>query len=52
MQFNSVMAFSAKVFGSEAAARDFTTRATALFSDPEVFVYCTLFYVEGRVPGG
>jgi hypothetical protein len=20
------------------------------FSDPEVYVYCTLFYVQGRVP--
>ena len=51
-QFNSVMPFTTRVFGSEQAAREFTARTVQLLNDPEVFVYCTLFYVEGTVPGG
>ena len=46
-QFNSVMPFTTRVFGGEQAARDFTARALQLLNDPEVFVYCTLFYVAG-----
>jgi ubiquinone/menaquinone biosynthesis C-methylase UbiE len=49
-QFNSAMPFTTKVFGSEDRARDFSRRVVERFSDPEVYVYCTLFYVEGRVP--
>ena len=50
VQFNSAMPFTTKVFGSENRARDFSRRVVERFSDPEVYVYCTLFYVEGRVP--
>jgi len=49
-QFNSAMPFTTKVFGSEGRARDFSRRVVERFSDPEVYVYCALFYVEGRVP--
>ena len=44
------MPFSVKVFGSERAAREFSQRVVQRLSDPDVYVYCTLFYVEGRVP--
>ena len=43
------MPFTTRVFGGEQAARDFTARALQLLNDPEVFVYCTLFYVAGTV---
>lgn len=49
-QFRSAMPFTVKVFGGEAAAADYTRRVMERFNDPEVYVYCTLFYVEGRVP--
>lgn len=50
LQFNSAMPFTTKLFGSEHLARDFSERVIRRFSDPDVYVYCTLFYVEGRVP--
>jgi hypothetical protein len=40
-----------KVFGDEAMARDYSERAVNRFSDPDEYVYCSLFYVEGQVPG-
>jgi len=49
-QFTSLLGFSAGVFGSEEKARDFRDRLSARFSDPDVYVFCPLFYVEGRVP--
>lgn len=48
-QMKSAFPFSVQVFGSQALAQDFTDRALAIFNDPKVFVYCTLFYVSGRV---
>jgi SAM-dependent methyltransferase len=48
-QFRSAMPFTAKVMGSEHAAIDFSRRAADRFSDPDVFVSCALFYVEGTV---
>ena len=50
MQFQSVIGFSAQVFGSMERAQHFTARVVERFSRPEVYVYCPLFYVEGRVP--
>ena len=44
------MPFTVKVFGDEETARDYSERAVNRFSDPDVYVYCTMFYVEGRVP--
>lgn len=50
-QFTSLLGFSAKVFGSHEAAVDFRDRLVERFSRPDVYSYCALFYVEGRVPG-
>jgi hypothetical protein len=49
-QWHSAMPFSEKVFGSQEAARAATDRVLKRFNDPDVFVYTTLFYVEGVVP--
>lgn len=49
MQFNSAFPFSVQVFGGEKAARAFTDRVIDRFNDPDVYLYCTLFYVEGTV---
>lgn len=49
-QFQRVMGFSAKVFGSMARAQHFTDRVVERFSRPDVYLYCPLFYVEGCVP--
>ena len=43
--------FSTKVFGSDAAAEAAAKRMLDRFADPTVYWHCTLFYVEGRVPG-
>ena len=51
VQWNAVHEFSVKVFGSEQAARDAQQRFLTRFSDPTVYFHCTMFYVEGRVPG-
>jgi ubiquinone/menaquinone biosynthesis C-methylase UbiE len=51
VQWNAVHAFSARVFGSEEAAREAQRRFLKRFADPTVYFHCTLFYVEGRVPG-
>lgn len=32
-------------------ARDYSERAVNRFSNPDVYVFCSLFYVEGQVPG-
>ncbi|MEI7967548.1 MAG: methyltransferase domain-containing protein [Betaproteobacteria bacterium] len=50
-QFTSLLHFSERVFGSAERAAAFRDRLSARFSDPDVYVYCPLFYVEGRVPG-
>nr|HMO49294.1 methyltransferase domain-containing protein [Rubrivivax sp.] len=49
-QFRSALPFTAQVMGGEKAALDFNRRAVERFSDPEVYVHCALFYVEGTVP--
>ena len=49
-QWNSALPFSIRVFGSEQAAAHATERLLRTFNDPDVFVYTTLFYVEGTVP--
>jgi ubiquinone/menaquinone biosynthesis C-methylase UbiE len=48
-QFQSVMGFSAKVFGSVERAEAFTKGIVDQFSRPDVYVFCPLFYVSGRV---
>lgn len=50
MQWRSAMAFSTRVFGNAQAAEAATERILKTFNDPTVFVYTTLFYVEGVVP--
>ena len=50
VQWRSAFPFSLKVFGSPERAEMATTRILRRFNDPEVFVYTTLFYVEGHVP--
>jgi len=49
-QFQSVMGFSQKVFGSLERGEAFKDRLVELFSRPDVYVFCPLFYVSGRVP--
>lgn len=45
-----VVGFSTKVFGSTERARRFGSLLVEQFSRPDVYVFCPLFYVEGRVP--
>lgn len=49
-QFQSIIGFSANVFGSMERAQHFTDKIVERFSRPDVYLYCPLFYVEGRVP--
>jgi SAM-dependent methyltransferase len=49
-QWRSAMPFSVRVFGGNQAAEEATERVLKAFNDPDVFVYTTLFYVEGTVP--
>jgi SAM-dependent methyltransferase len=49
-QLRSAIGFGAKVFGSLERAEHFNRRFVERFSRPDVYVYCPLFYVEGRVP--
>ena len=49
VQFESAFPFTVQVFGDKDLARDFTNRAIETFNDPNVYVYCTLFYVQGTV---
>jgi SAM-dependent methyltransferase len=51
VQWEAAHAFSVRVFGTEAAAREAQRLFLARFADPQVFFHCTMFYVEGRVPG-
>ncbi len=51
VQWNATRAFSARLFGSEAAALDVQRQFLLRFADPTVYFHCTLFYVEGRVAG-
>ena len=51
VQWNAVHDFSTRIFGSEEAARDVQRRVLERLSDPKVYFHCTMFYVEGRVPG-
>ena len=50
VQWRSAFPFSIKVFGNPERAEMVTKRILERFNDPEVFLYATLFYVEGRVP--
>lgn len=50
-QWKGAMPFTEQVFGSAEAAQAMTHRCLARLNDPDTFVYCPLFYVEGRVPG-
>jgi ubiquinone/menaquinone biosynthesis C-methylase UbiE len=52
VQWEAAMDFSARVFGSREASIDAMNRILDCFSDPRVYFHCTMFYVEGRVPGG
>lgn len=50
-QWKGAMPFTEQVFGSREAAEAMTRRCLTRLNDPDTFVYCPLFYVEGRVPG-
>lgn len=50
MQMEAVMAFSTKVCGSEAAARDWNERFMRKWDDPQTYWHCTMFYVQGTKP--
>lgn len=49
VQFQNVMGFSTKVFGSVERAEAFKDKLVELFNRPDVYVFCPLFYVSGRV---
>jgi ubiquinone/menaquinone biosynthesis C-methylase UbiE len=49
-QMESVFGFSAKVFGSEDAAKDWNERFMRKFDDPNTYWHCTMFYVQGTKP--
>jgi ubiquinone/menaquinone biosynthesis C-methylase UbiE len=51
VQWRAARAFSLKVYGSEAAVDHAERLMLDRFADPTVYWHCTLFYVEGRVPG-
>lgn len=50
VQWQSASGFSEKVFGSKDRAKLVSERLVERFSRPDVYVFCTLFYVEGRKP--
>ena len=50
VQWEKVIGFSARVFGSVERAQQVTERFLKHYNSPNVYAYCTLFYVEGRVP--
>jgi len=50
MQWRSAFQFSVKVFGSAEGAEAATQRLLRRFNDPDVYLYTTLFYVQGQVP--
>jgi ubiquinone/menaquinone biosynthesis C-methylase UbiE len=51
IQWQTAEPFSAKVFGSIDKAQHLRHRVVDHFSRPDVYVFCTLFYVEGRKLG-
>lgn len=50
VQWQSARPFMRQVFGGEEQAEAATQRLLRCFNDPNVFVYTTLFHVEGTVP--
>lgn len=50
VQWRSARPFACQAMGSEAAADALIARLLRRFNDPGVFVYTTLFHVEGTVP--
>jgi SAM-dependent methyltransferase len=50
IQMQSVFEFSTKVFGSIEKAKLLHERWLELFNRPDVYLYCALFYVEGKKP--
>ena len=50
VQLQSVFEFSVKVFGSIERAKLYAERLLEAISRPDVYVYCALFYVEGKKP--
>ena len=50
IQWQNAIGFSAQVFGSMERAKQLGKRLVDLFDRQDVYVYCTLFYVEGRKP--
>ena len=50
VQLQSFFEFSVKVFGSIERAKLYAEHLLELFSRPDVYIYCALFYVEGRKP--
>jgi SAM-dependent methyltransferase len=49
-QWHSSLEFSTRVYGSLERAQQVGQRVLEHFSRPDVYWFCTLFYVEGRVP--
>ena len=49
-QWASMLEFSARVYGSIDRAKDVGQRLISEFGRADVYWFCTLFYVEGRVP--
>ena len=49
-QWHSSLEFSTRVYGSLEKAQQVGQRVLEHFSRPDVYWFCTLFYVEGRVP--
>lgn len=49
-QWHSALEFSTRVYGSLERAQQVGLRLLEHFSRPDVYWFCTLFYVQGRVP--
>ena len=50
VQLQNAIGFNEKVFGSLACAKLFAESFIERFNRQDVYVFCTLFYVEGRKP--
>lgn len=50
-QWAAARPFSLRVYGSPEAVDEAERMLFDRFADPAVYFHCTLFYVEGRVPG-
>jgi hypothetical protein len=50
VQLQGSFEFAMKVFGSKERAKLFNKRILEIFSRPDVYIYCALFYVEGKKP--